>query len=131
MNDSIRQVLRVQILIIFCFFIFKLIRPTVLESQAPEWVKLFLLSFPNFCEGVMGVLILSGVGAYFQRFLHLSHFIIYLLATLLAAIYVLSQEFKWHHLGGVNVYDPNDVLFSIVGLIVGCFIVFKIQPRVE
>ena len=31
--------------------------------------------------------------------------------------YVLTQEFKLHDLGGRNVYDPYDVVASIVGLV--------------
>ena len=34
------------------------------------------------------------------------------------ATYVLSQELKLHNVGGNNVYDPNDVAASILGLVV-------------
>ena len=30
---------------------------------------------------------------------------------------MLTQEFKLHNLGGNNVYDPYDVVASIVGLV--------------
>jgi len=38
------------------------------------------------------------------------------MAVVLAAIYILSQELKFHNLGGNNVYDPYDLMASIVGL---------------
>jgi hypothetical protein len=40
------------------------------------------------------------------------------MATLIAGTYVLAQEFKLHSVGGNNVYDFNDVLASILGLVV-------------
>lgn len=37
---------------------------------------------------------------------------------------MLTQEFELHNLGGNNVYDPNDVAASIIGL-VGMLLVFS------
>lgn len=42
---------------------------------------------------------------------------IYNTAVSLASIYVITQEFKIHNLGGTNIYDPNDVIASIIGLV--------------
>lgn len=41
---------------------------------------------------------------------------LHIIAVGIAAIYVLSQEFKFHNLGGNNVYDLYDVIASIIGL---------------
>ena len=43
----------------------------------------------------------------------------------MATIYVISQELKFHNLGGNNVYDPYDLIASITGLI-GTFVVIQI-----
>lgn len=65
---------------------------------------------------VAGILIL--VKLYFRpRLEGVPNFAIYLLATLLAGTYVLTQEFKLHNLGGRNVYDPYDALASIIGIV--------------
>ena len=50
---------------------------------------------------------------------------IYLMATALAAIYVITQEVKLHSIGGTNVYDPYDVAASIIGLLFINLIFFK------
>ena len=42
---------------------------------------------------------------------------IYLISVSLAALYVISQELKFHNLGGNNVYDVNDVIASVLGLV--------------
>ncbi|MEZ5288410.1 MAG: hypothetical protein R2712_27110 [Vicinamibacterales bacterium] len=48
---------------------------------------------------------------------------IYLLSVAITGAYVVLQEVKVHNLGGRNVYDPNDVVASIIGLVM-MFIVF-------
>ena len=124
---------RIQIIVIALFAFFKFIRPSVLESHPNEWVKITLLSLPNFFEAIVGVLILTAIGLSLnQRILstnkQLQSNSIYLLAVLLAGIYVLTQEFKIHNLGGNNVFDQNDVVFSIVGLIVGYLVIRRMKP---
>ncbi|MEM7574511.1 MAG: hypothetical protein AAF433_16525 [Bacteroidota bacterium] len=69
------------------------------------------------------------LGLYCNRRLKLSNQNIYLLAVLLAAIYVTTQELKIHNLGGANIYDPNDLIFSGIGLLTGAFLVFRLQPK--
>ena len=41
----------------------------------------------------------------------------YLFAVGLASIYSVSQEFKFHNFGGNNVYDPYDVIASLIGFV--------------
>jgi len=43
---------------------------------------------------------------------------IHILAVSIAAIYVISQELKFHNLGGNNVYDLYDVIASLIGLVI-------------
>jgi hypothetical protein len=69
----------------------------------------------------MGTLILTGILLQLRQFLgdklKLSNTTyVYLTALILASIYVISQEFELHNIGGNNVYDPYDLVASIVGL---------------
>jgi hypothetical protein len=57
--------------------------------------------------------------------------ILYLLAVTFAGIYVITQELKIHNLGGQNIYDPNDVVFSILGLIIGFSIVLYFDRKLS
>jgi hypothetical protein len=51
---------------------------------------------------------------------------VYSIAVLIAGVYVLLQEFKVHDLGGANVFDLYDVVFSCLGLIlVYLYLIFK------
>lgn len=130
MEDIVKMV-RIQILITVLFIFFKLIRPHVLRSEAHDFLKMFLLSFPNFCEGVIGVLVLTGVGIYLNKHIRIKNFYIYIIAIILTSIYVITQELKIHNLGGENVYDPNDLIFSIIGILIGTMTVFGIKPKIK
>jgi len=131
---DILKLARIQIVLTVLFIVLKLIRPSVLQSDAPEFFKLFLLSAPNLFEGIVGTFVLTGLGLFLNDKLELKNQIkpniLYLLAVVLAGIYVITQEFKIHNLGGRNIYDQNDVIFSFIGLIIGYSIVVYIQPRI-
>ena len=129
--EDLFKLVRVQIIIVGLYFVCKLMRVQFLYTDSPELLKTFLLSFPNFCEGVVGVLILTAIGLYLNQKTKFNNPTIYITATILASIYVITQEFKIHDLGGRNIYDPNDVVFSIIGLLVGLGIVFKISPEIK
>ena len=43
---------------------------------------------------------------------------IYLVSLMLAAVYVITQEMNFHSLGGNNIYDFNDIVASVIGLVV-------------
>ncbi|WP_299106399.1 hypothetical protein [uncultured Tenacibaculum sp.] len=133
---DILKLARIQILFIVLFAFFKFIRPPVLKSNAFDWIKIALLSLPNFFEGVIGVLTLTAMLLYLNsRFLtkkqQVKEFLVYGIALILAGIYVITQEFKIHNLGGENVYDKNDVIFSIIGLTVGYLIIVIYKPRIN
>ncbi len=131
MKDLIRLA-HIELIIIPIFIFFKFIRPSVLKSSSPEFFKLILLSLPNFFEAIIGTLTLTGIGLLINDRLTERHQInqrlIYLLAVILAGIYVSTQELKIHNLGGNNVYDRNDLIFSFIGLLLGYWIVKKIKP---
>ncbi len=132
---DVLKLARIQIIAGVLFVIGKAwLRPFVLEGDFHISLDIIVLSLPNFFEGIVGILSLTYVGLYLNhRFVKAERKIkdkhLYLVATILASIFVLTQEFKIHNLGGNNVYDPYDVLFSIIGLFVGFWIVWKMQPK--
>jgi hypothetical protein len=94
------------------------------------------LSFPNLCEALIGGLLLTNIGLFTKhKFLktpsNITENYVYLFAVLVTAMYILLQEFKIHNLGGNNVYDPFDVLFSVIGLIIVSFILWYLKPAIS
>ncbi|WP_425392216.1 hypothetical protein [Ekhidna sp.] len=126
---------RIQIIIIILFVFSKSwLRPFVLKRDAPVFLDITVLSLPNLYEGVVGVLVLSFMGLYINKRWNkskLGNHTIYILATILAAIFVITQEVKLHNLGGNNVYDPYDVIFSFIGLTLGFTIVWMKGPTAD
>ena len=115
----------VRVLFLGAFVVFVLnksvVRPWVLEAGLPAFFDVLVNSLPNLSEAVIGTLLLTGIGLQLRarlsgRLGDLPDAVVYLLAILVSGVYVLSQELKFHNLGGNNVYDPWDLLFSIVGL---------------
>ena len=97
--------------------------PWILENNLSGLPLIFTYSIPNFIEAIIGTLILTGIllqtrQYFFQKIGFIREVYIHLLAVTLASIYVISQELKFHNLGGNNVYDPYDIIASIMGLIV-------------
>lgn len=138
MNEKMKDIMklaRVELIIIPIFIFLKFIRPSVLNSSSPDFFKVALLSLPNFFEAIIGTLTLTGIGLLINDRLSERHQIkpklIYLLAVVLAGIYVSTQELKIHNLGGNNVYDRNDLVFSFIGLLIGNWIVMLIKPIVN
>lgn len=129
--NSFRKLIRAQILVIIIFILFKLSRASLLKIDAPEWFRIFLYSFPNLCEGIVGVWVLTGIGLFITQKINVSNLIVYVIAAILTSIYVITQELKIHNLGGRNIYDPNDIAFSIIGIIIGLVIVFRIKPKLD
>lgn len=131
---DISKLARIQMVFILLFAFFKFIRPTVLVRNAPEIFKIILLSLPNFFEGVIGTLVLTAIGLYLNaRVLtkQIKRQLIYIIATILATIYVITQELKIHNLGGNNVFDINDIIFSIIGLAVGFTMIMIMKPKID
>jgi len=98
------------------------LRPWVLKNELPEFFQIIVLSIPNLIEAIVGTLISIGVLFQLRQYIGMevgifNDKIVYLAAVSIAGLYVISQEFKFHNLGGNNVYDPYDVYASIIGLI--------------
>lgn len=105
------------------FFILKLwFRPWIREQEGFELLKIISNSFPNFVEAYVGVFTISALlmlskSKGFRWTLALKDRTIYLIATLFSAFFVITQEMKIHNLGGENIYDFNDIVASVIGLI--------------
>ena len=87
-------------------------------------------SFSNFAEAVVGTIVISNLILLGKRSQNsiapkISNVNVCLLATLLTGFYVISQELKLHNLGGNNIYDPNDVLGSVIGLVFINIVILK------
>lgn len=121
----------------FLFFINKFaFRPWILAYDAPQFLKVIAWSIPNFIEAVMGSILITGGLFYLQNNFvslqkQLADIPIYLIAVSFASIYVLTQEIKWHNLGGRNVYDPNDLMASVLGIlfILGLFCKYGFREK--
>ncbi|WP_299436872.1 hypothetical protein [uncultured Aquimarina sp.] len=134
---DIRRNVRIMFIVLVIFICNKFfLRPYVIKNDFPEFLNVFVLSFPNLCEAIVGGLLITNIGLLGkQRFLKTSSNItenhVYLFAVLVTGLYVLLQEFKIHNLGGNNVYDPFDILFSIIGLIIVSFILLYFKPVIS
>ena len=129
--QDIRTLVRLQLSFVVLFALGKhLLRPFVLDSNFPNWADITVLSLPNFFEGVIGVITITALGLYFlgSRGIGPRKEWIYFFALVFSAIYTLTQEFKLHNLGGNNVYDPYDVLFSVIGLVTGFLLMHWLKP---
>ncbi len=123
----------VQIVTILLFAILKRFRSQLVEALPNGAFEVILYSFPNFAEGLVGFLALAMLlslaaqrVAFAKRFLTLPW--ICACAFVAAAFYVISQELGFHNLGGDQVYDPYDILFSIAGLSVGLVTFLSFRP---
>ena len=108
---------------ILVFFLNKfLVRPWVLKNETSEFFRIIVLSIPNLIEAIIGTLLLTGIllqlkHRFNNKMGHIKDEYFYLFAVGLASIYSVSQEFKFHNFGGNNVYDPYDVIASLIGFV--------------
>lgn len=102
------------------------LRPWILENEWSGFVLIITLSIPNLLEAIIATLILTGIlfqiHETFVKKTKIKDIYIRICAVSLATVYVISQELKFHNLGGNNVYDPYDLTASLIGL-VGTFLV--------
>lgn len=100
----------------------KWIRPWVWDNDFhPIW-EIVVNSFPNFLEALVGTILLTSFSfrireRYPQYLGRWKDAHLFLLVGVVAAVYVITQEFKIHNIGGNNVYDPYDVGASVIGLV--------------
>ncbi len=98
------------------------VRPWVLDNVDGGPATALVNSLPNLIEAIIGTIdvalilwvIVRNV-AWLRR--HVRHTTIYVTATAIAGLFVISTELNWILFRGPNVYDPNDIVASILGLI--------------
>lgn len=97
------------------------IRSWVLENELPTVFQIVVFSIPNLIEAILGILILTAILLQLRQVSNKKESIkettIYLIVLIISALYVIPQELKIHNLGGRNVYDPYDLIASIIGLL--------------
>lgn len=104
-----------------------LLRPWVLSHDAWIGFDVFVLSYPNFVEAIMGLTQAYGMllWARHQGWAWLglvSARALLWLSVVLTSLYVLTQEFKLHNLGGNNIHDPYDAIASVAGVAILTFV---------
>jgi len=97
------------------------LRPWVLKNELSEFYQIIIFSIPNLTEAIIGTLILTEILLQIRQYFndktdHVKDTYIYLIAVCFSSLYVISQEFKFHNLGGNSVYDSYDLIASIIGL---------------
>ena len=131
---DIMKLARIQLALTALFIFFKLIRPSVLASNSPQFFKTILLSLPNFFEAVVGILILTGILLVLNDKLKKKNTFqlnyVYRIAVLLAAAYVTLQEFDVINFRSRKTFDQNDLIFSAIGLVIGYWIIRSVKPRI-
>jgi hypothetical protein len=98
------------------------IKPQVLGKTEPKAVIVLVNSFPNLAEAIIGTLILTGMGMAIRKYStnvinRVSDSTVYLVVSLVAGLYVVTQELNWHNFRGPNVFDRYDIFASLVGLV--------------
>ena len=97
------------------------IRAWVIENELPTPFQIIVFSIPNLIEAVIGMLVLTAILLQLRQVFNkddkIKESTIYLIALIISALYVIPQELKIHNLGGRNVYDPYDLIASIIGLL--------------
>ena len=120
---AIKKYVRYLFGIVFAIFILNkfYLRPWVIKNELSTFFQIVVFSIPNLIEAILGTLVLTGVllqlRQYFDQLKNIKDPTIYLIAVGISSLYVISQELKFHNLGGNNVYDPYDLIASIIGLL--------------
>lgn len=93
-------------------------RPWVIENELPPFFQRIVFSIPNLLEAILGTLVLTGILLHLRQYVkqakNMKDTTVYLLAVSIASLYVISQELKFHNLDGNNVYDPYDLIASLL-----------------
>lgn len=99
-----------------------IVRPLIIECEIGGTVLILTNSVPNLFEAIIGTINVAGILSfirhkYFQYHTIIKDQYIFSAAFILAAMFVITQELKIHNLGGQNIYDPYDLIASIIGLL--------------
>ena len=93
-------------------------RPWVLESYETGFLVIVVNSFPNFLEGIIGSISLSGLVLWFKTSPPESETPAFFnWIAIIVVVYVITQELNWYTITRENIADPYDVVASILGVI--------------
>jgi hypothetical protein len=121
-------VIRYYLVAFLAFVLIKaIVRPWVLGLNVWIGFDIFVLSFPNFVEAIVGMstsygLLLLAKHREWLGIERASATLLLVVATTFTAVYVLTQEFGVHNLGGNNVPDLYDAAASVLGIILTVFL---------
>ena len=124
----------IRIIYLICFFLFILnkayVRKLVFQGKLHAVLETISYSIPNFFEAVMGtsmvVAILLIAKSKSVKFLRdMSHWNLKIIGIAFSTIFVITQELKIHNFGGRNVYDFNDLIASVIGLLFIAYVILK------
>ena len=137
LEKDIRVLIRIVMIVVILFILNKIyIRPIIIAGEYPSIMKIFVLSIPNFYEAVCGSFMLTVLGITLNMKVipqakRISENSILSIAITFSSIYVITQELKIHNIGGRNVYDPYDLIFSIAGISVSAFFLFGYLSKLQ
>jgi len=128
-QPQIRTTINTQVWVIYgiCTIIFLvhryLIRPWIIIQDDYGWLLVIMNSLPNFLEGIVGTMLIAGIGLSIRvasrpNDLQVDSTAFFHVSTLIAAVYVVSQETNLLNVTRPNVYDPFDLLASLIGLVI-------------
>lgn len=118
--------------ILIFFFNKFFLRAWVLGNETFNFFQIIVFSLPNLIEAIIGTLILTGILFQLKQYFNkkTKDINIYLIAVIISAFYIISQELKLHNIGGNNVYDIYDLIASVIGLII-TFLIFQTFGFIE
>ena len=99
------------------------VRTWVLQSYDSGIFVIVVNSFPNFLEAIIGSISLSGLGLLFKNrgaewSPEKETTAFFNWVTIVATIYVITQELNWYSITRENIFDPYDIVASILGLLI-------------
>ena len=100
------------------------------QDKLHPFLETISFSIPNYFEAVMGtstvvVLLLLAKSRKVPFFMSASTAKLKIIGIVFSAIFVITQELKIHNIGGRNIYDMNDLIASVIGLLFIAFVIFK------
>ena len=107
-----------------------IVRPWVLENAVNGPVTVVVNSLPNLVEAIVGTILIAGILLDIWRRVggprfYLDCTTIYAVATVIAGLFVILSEVNWIRFRGPNVYDPNDLAASVLGLFLIYFLLVR------
>jgi hypothetical protein len=127
--STIKTTIKTRVWVIYgvCAIVFLshryLIRPWVVAEGEVGALLVVVNSIPNLLEGIVGTMLLAGIGLSIRVMSRPNDLVIdskrfYHVVSLIAGAYVITQETNWFNVTRPNVYDPYDLVASLLGLVI-------------